>query len=78
VDERDIVKQASRQVATGPGRFGLIIGAAKCGTTSLFSYLQSHPQICGSRVKEPKFIVHDPTWKTGPSQAPNPYKGREE
>ena len=61
------MKQPTTINPTGPARFGLIIGAAKCGTTSLFSYLQSHPQICGSRVKEPEFFVHEGTWKTGPS-----------
>jgi len=31
----------------------LIIGAAKCGTTSLHHYLDQHPDISMSRVKEP-------------------------
>lgn len=30
-----------------------IIGAAKCGTTSLQHYLDQHPDISVSRVKEP-------------------------
>lgn len=30
----------------------LIIGAMKCGTTSLFDYLVQHPQVCGARTKE--------------------------
>jgi hypothetical protein len=30
----------------------LIIGAMKCGTTSLFNYLCSHPRIIGSVPKE--------------------------
>lgn len=34
----------------------LIIGAMKCGTTSLFSYLQEHPEICPAIVKEPEFF----------------------
>ncbi len=34
----------------------LIIGAMKCGTTSLFSYLSVHPQICPASVKEPEFF----------------------
>jgi len=36
-----------------PTRFALIIGAMKAGTTSLYSYLASHPQIASSRLKEP-------------------------
>ena len=36
-----------------PEKFALIIGAMKSGTTSLFNYLSNHPEICGSREKEP-------------------------
>ena len=35
----------------------LIVGAAKCGTTSLYYYLKEHPEIYMSPVKEPKFIT---------------------
>lgn len=34
----------------------LIIGAPKCGTTSLFYYLRQHPQIYMCRPKEPQFF----------------------
>jgi hypothetical protein len=34
----------------------LIIGAQKAGTTSLYYYLQQHPQIYMSAVKEPRFF----------------------
>ncbi len=34
----------------------IIIGAAKCGTTSLFYYLKQHPDIKTSYVKEVKFF----------------------
>jgi len=34
----------------------MIIGAMKCGTTSLFNYLSAHPQICLSKYKEPEFF----------------------
>ena len=34
----------------------LIAGAAKCGTTSLYYYLQQHPDIFMSPVKEPNFL----------------------
>lgn len=36
--------------------FALIIGAAKCGTTSLFKYLSQHPQISACSFKEPNFF----------------------
>lgn len=35
----------------------LIIGAAKAGTTSLYSYLNQHPQVYMSPVKEPRFFT---------------------
>ena len=34
----------------------LIVGAARCGTTSLYSYLQAHPQVYMSAIKEPSYI----------------------
>lgn len=37
----------------------LIIGVAKCGTTSLYYYLKQHPEIFMSIVKEPNFFTHD-------------------
>src|SRR5258708_3869696 len=37
----------------------LIPGAAKSGTTSLFSYLAQHPQVFVSRPKEPKFFAYE-------------------
>ena len=33
-----------------------IVGAAKCGTTSLHEYLQQHPEIYMSDIKEPHFF----------------------
>ena len=35
----------------------LIIGAAKAGTTSLYSYLEQHPDIYMSPIKEPRFFA---------------------
>jgi hypothetical protein len=40
-----------------------IIGAAKCGTTSLHHYLDQHPDISMSRVKEPA-VFSDGRWVT--------------
>lgn len=36
--------------------YAIIIGAMKCGTTSLFNYLEQHPQICPAKVKEPEYF----------------------
>lgn len=35
----------------------VIAGAPKCGTSSLFSWLVDHPDVCGSTVKEPFFLM---------------------
>jgi len=37
----------------------LIIGAPKCGTTALYHYLNQHPQIYMSPVKEPNFFAFE-------------------
>ena len=34
----------------------IIIGAMKSGTTSLYSYLAGHPEICESSIKEPEYF----------------------
>jgi hypothetical protein len=47
-------------------KFVLIIGAMKCGTTSLFRYLAEHPQICPCEpAKEPHFFSNDKTYSKG-------------
>ena len=38
-------------------RFLIIGGASKAGTTSMFSYLAEHPQICASHAKETRFFL---------------------
>jgi hypothetical protein len=35
----------------------VIAGAPKCGTTSLFRWLVDHPQVCGSSIKETRFLM---------------------
>jgi hypothetical protein len=35
----------------------LIVGASRCGTTSLYHYLKEHPNIFMSSIKEPSFIL---------------------
>ncbi len=34
----------------------IIVGVARCGTTSLFHYLKQHPEIAMSKIKEPKYF----------------------
>jgi hypothetical protein len=36
-----------------------IVGAPKCGTTALYTYLREHPQIFMSPLKEPEFFARD-------------------
>src|SRR5690625_5018834 len=36
-----------------------ILGAPKCGTTSLYTYLNSHPEIFMSPIKEPHYFNTD-------------------
>ena len=40
----------------------LMAGFEKCGTTSIYNYLEQHPQIYMSPVKEPNFLEKD--WET--------------
>lgn len=56
-----------RSIAAAKGRLPdfLIIGAAKAGTTALYTYLSRHPQIFGSRPKEPCFFDPDVNWHRG-------------
>jgi hypothetical protein len=63
--ERALLARGS--VATGANAFPnlLIIGAAKCGTTSLHNYLNAHPEISMSEPKELNFFVKDGAWGKG-------------
>jgi hypothetical protein len=36
-----------------------IVGAAKCGTTTLADYLAEHPGVCFSPIKEPNYFAAD-------------------
>lgn len=38
-------------------RFAFIVGAPRCGTTTLAGFLQQHPDVCFSAVKEPHFFT---------------------
>lgn len=43
----------------------IIIGAMKCGTTTLYRHLANHPAICMSRDKETDFFVAEKNWGRG-------------
>jgi hypothetical protein len=47
----------------------LIVGVQKAGTTSIYNYLQEHPQVFMSRVKETNFLEQD--WETFPPEKQN-------
>lgn len=49
----------------------IIVGAPKCGTTSLFDWLSSHPAVCPSRSKEARFFIDEdyPLEKASPNLA---------
>ena len=40
----------------------IVIGAMKCGTSSLHRYLDLHPEVAMSAMKEPNFFVADVRW----------------
>jgi hypothetical protein len=39
----------------------LVLGAARCGTTSLHYYLAEHPDVCMSSIKEPNYFLFEQT-----------------
>ena len=45
--------------------YALIIGAMKCGTTSLFDYLSQHPEIAPCSQKEPHFFSKSANYGLG-------------
>lgn len=45
--------------------FTIIIGAMKCGTTSLFNYLAEHPEICAATAKELDFFASEERFARG-------------
>ncbi|MGK7950524.1 MAG: sulfotransferase [Xenococcaceae cyanobacterium] len=47
----------------------LIVGVQKAGTTSIYNYLQEHPQIFMSQVKETNFLEKD--WENLPPEQQN-------
>lgn len=51
----------------------MIVGAAKCGTTTLSEILSNHPDVCFSRMKEPHFFSKSPDWKANLDEYKNLY-----
>lgn len=47
----------------------LIVGVQKAGTTSIYNYLQEHPQVFMSKVKETNFLEKD--WSNLPPEQQN-------
>ena len=43
----------------------LVVGAVKAGTTSLFEYLRTHPDVFMPERKELSFFVHEHNWARG-------------
>ena len=42
----------------------IVIGAAKCGTTSLHTYLGDHPEVFATDQKELHFFISERSWST--------------
>ena len=61
--DSDLIRDAEQKLGLLPNL--LIIGAPKCGTTSLHHYLDAHPEISMSDVKELDFFVPDRNWANG-------------
>ncbi|MFT4680398.1 MAG: hypothetical protein ACI9FU_000731 [Granulosicoccus sp.] len=56
----------------------LIIGTQKAGTTSLYNYIDEHPQIFVPEVKEIQYFVDDRFYKQGPKYLAPFFKGSED
>lgn len=56
----------------------LIIGAGKSGTTSLWAYLNQHPQVGMSKIKEPSWFSMDETHARGLEWYSSLYAGMED
>jgi hypothetical protein len=54
---------ASAAIQSSSANWCAIVGAPRCGTTSLGRYLSGHPNICFANVKEPHFFSRYDLWK---------------
>ena len=57
-------------------RFIFIVGAPRCGTTTLAAYLKAHPRICYPLVKEPHFFLQHDTRGLDRGGAARPRRAR--
>jgi hypothetical protein len=48
----------------------IVSGAPRCATTALHYYLQQHPQVCMSAIKEPNFFLFGPRGEPSIAEAP--------
>ena len=48
---------AERPGDAADGRYLIVGGATKAGTTSVFAYLSDHPHVCPASLKEPRFFL---------------------
>ncbi len=55
----------------------IVIGAGKCGTTSLHYYLSLHPEIQMSEIKELNFFTKEDNWDKGVEWYKSHFKGSE-
>lgn len=51
----------------------LIVGAPRCGTTSLYYYLSQHPKVFMPRIKEPCVFIYSALRKSSYKDAQDPY-----
>jgi hypothetical protein len=54
----------------------VVVGAGKCGTSSLHHYLDCHPEITMSATKEPKYFVREANWGRGRAWYEAQFAGR--
>ncbi len=45
--------------------WAMLIGGMKCGSTTLYRHLAAHPEIAGSRPKEPQYLAMPAAWRKG-------------
>jgi hypothetical protein len=55
----------------------MIVGAMKCGTSSMAWLLSEHPDICFSRPKEPNFFKEFHDWQSGLERYHSMFKHKE-
>jgi hypothetical protein len=48
----------------------IVAGAPRCATTALHYYLQAHPQVCMSAIKEPAFFLFGPDGEPSIAEPP--------